>query len=132
SQATRRSRHAFPLRWLSRRLTLATASTDAPAAIGGSARSRFSLFTAGHSAVRVLQLRRRSLLPGRLRALSAAGARKGAPARGRRVRARRESHVELRPVAARDAALAPAAASLHGQVGALQQDRKSTRLNSSH
>src|SRR5205085_2491405 len=51
--------------------------------------------------------------------VSAAGTRARAPAGARRVRARRQPHLELRPVAARALALPATLAALHGEVGAL-------------
>ena len=54
-----------------------------------------------------------------LRALPAAGARHGERAAVRRLRARLQPRLELRPLAARPAALAEAALALHGEVGAL-------------
>src|SRR5207302_6902481 len=63
--------------------------------------------------------RRRAELAGSLWALPAARAGAGEPPRNRRVRPRLQSHLELRPVAARTAALAAPLASVHGEVGAL-------------
>ena len=69
------------------------------------------------------RVRRRPQLAAHARALPARGPRRREPA-GRRLRARRQPHVELRSVAARLAAVARAAAVLHGQGGALQPDSR--------
>ena len=66
-----------------------------------------------------LSPRRRAQLAAAEGLVSVARARKRALACGRRLRARREPQLELRPVAARDSALPEALSPLHGQVGAL-------------
>src|SRR5438034_152860 len=73
-----------------------------------------------NDALTALQLRGDRLLARPPRALPALCARRGTAARRGRFRARRQPQLELRPVAARAAAVAEAAALLHGQGGALQ------------
>ena len=62
---------------------------------------------------------RRALLAGAARPLSAACDRRGAPPRDGAIRARGEPLVELRPVAARAAAVPPPLSALHGEGGAV-------------
>src|SRR4051812_35363101 len=109
----------FPFVLVATQFTLATALRNTPGPAGGSARVRSSLFTAAHPALKALQLCCCALVSRRSRGLSPARDRNRESAPGARIRACGEPHLELRPVAAGHAALARAAASLHGQVGAL-------------
>src|SRR3954447_21153094 len=68
---------------------------------------------------RHVQLRCGSQPTGAQQAVSPAGAGNREPARRGRLRPRLQSRLELRSLAARNAALSPPAAALHGEVGAL-------------
>ena len=80
---------------------------------------RSSLFTAAASDLAIYTVFAASRIPSLYGAFRLRATRDRAPPPRGRLRARLQPHLELRPVAARHAALAAAAASLHGEVGAL-------------